>query len=157
VSDDVKAGRKTNRVRKPSLWQCPKCGERFTTRNQAHSCGTFDLDALFAGSEPVVRQLYDRFVRVVRSCGPVRVIPQKTRIAFQVRMRFAALVPQKSALRGHLVLAQRYPSARFSKIETLSPHCHVHAFRLRSESDFDRPFCDLIGAAYRVGRQEHLG
>ena len=68
--------------------------------------GSFRIDALFSRSEPQVRVLYDRFVALVKAVGPVRVIPQKSRIAFQVRMRFAAVTPQKTALKGHLVLAE---------------------------------------------------
>ncbi len=141
---------------KTELWRCPKCGERFTTRNQRHSCGSFDLDALFARSRPPVRRLYDRFVAIAREHGPVTVIPQKTRIALQVRMRFAALMPQKSALKGHLVLSRRHPSARFEKIETYSPRNHVHVFRLRGDDELDAGFRRLIGEAYRVGRQDHV-
>jgi Domain of unknown function (DUF5655) len=139
-----------------ALWCCPKCGERFTTRNQWHACGCFDIEALFARSQPVVRHLYDRFIEAVHDSGPVTVIPQKTRIALQVRMRFAALMPQKDALKGHLVLARRCQSERFEKIETYSPRNHVHIFRLRSENDFDEHFRQCISEAYRVGRQEHL-
>ena len=142
--------------RKPALWRCSKCGERFTTRNQRHACGSFDIEALFARSQPVVRLLYNRFLKVVRESGPVRVIPQKTRIALQVRMRFAALMPQRDALKGHLVLARRCPSQRFEKIETYSPRAHVHVFRLRSEAAFDQHFRGFIAEAYKVGRQEHL-
>ena len=143
-------------VAKAALWRCPKCGGRFTTRNQWHSCGSFDMDALFARSEPLVRRLFNRFLEVVKESGAVTIIPQKTRIALLVRMRFAALMPQKSVLKGHLVLAQRCPSARFDKIETYSPRNHVHVFRLRSEDAFDTHFCELIGEAYKVGRREHL-
>jgi hypothetical protein len=142
--------------RKPPLWRCPRCGERFTTRNQWHSCGSFDLDRLFARSDPLVRRIYDRFVAAAESFGPVRVIPQKTRIALQVRMRFAALVPRKDALTGHLVLARRHPSARFEKIQTYSPRNHVHVFRLRTEDDLDEELQALVGEAYAVGAQEHL-
>jgi hypothetical protein len=141
---------------KPRLWRCPKCGERFTTRNQWHACGSFDIDALFARSQPVVRRLYEQFLRVVQKSGPVTVIPQRTRIALQVRMRFAALMPQRGSLKGHLVLARRCPSHRFEKIETYSPRNHVHVFRLRSEDAFDDRFCALIEEAYKVGRREHL-
>lgn len=66
---------------RPALWRCPKCGERFTTRNQWYACGSFDLDTLFARSQPVVRRLYERFLEIVHESGPVTVIPQKTRIA----------------------------------------------------------------------------
>ena len=116
---------------KPALWHCPICGERFTTRSQWHACGSFEIEALFARRLPVVRRLYDRFLEIVHESGPVTVIPQKTRIALQVRMRFAALMPQKDALKGHLVLARRCTSERFEKIETYSPRNHVHVFRLR--------------------------
>jgi uncharacterized C2H2 Zn-finger protein len=142
--------------RRPALWRCPRCGERFTTRNQWHACGTYDLAALFARSQPIVRRLYDRFLEIVDESGPVRVIPQKTRIAIQVRMRFAALMPQREALKGHLVLARRCPSERFEKIETYSPRNHLHVFRLRSEDDLDEQFRRFIRDAYKVGKQEHL-
>ena len=116
----------------------------------------FELDALFARSDPRVRRIFDRFVDVVEKLGPVTVIPQKSRIALQVRMRFAALMPQKSALKGHLVLAGRNESSRFERIESYSPRNHVHVFRLTAEEDIDREFCALIADAYTVGRQEHL-
>jgi hypothetical protein len=103
-----------------------------------------------------VRLLYDRFVQIARESGPVTVIPQKTRIALQVRMRFAALMPQKDAMKGHLVLARRCASERFEKIETYSPRNHVHVFRLRSVDDFDEHFRGFISEAYKVGKQEHL-
>lgn len=141
---------------KAQLWQCPRCGERFTTRNQYHSCGKFSLDALFAGSEPHVRELFDRFRAMVEEIGPVTVVPQRTRIAFQVRMRFAALMPQKRALRGHLVLERRSESRFFEKIETYSPRNHVHVFVFRTEEDLTPAFRPWIVMAYRVGCQEHL-
>ena len=71
-------------------------------------------------------------------------------------MRFAALMPQKDTLKGHLVPARRCPSDRFEKVETYSPRNHVHVFRLRSEDDFDEHFRARISEAYNVGRQEHL-
>lgn len=138
------------------LWTCPNCGERFTTRNQWHSCGKFDLDALFEGSEPHVRDLFDRFVETVRSLGEVRVIPQRTRIAFQVEMRFAALHPRRAALSGHLILARRSRSALFTKVETFSAHCHRHVFRLTSTEQLDDEFVAHLVEAYRVGCRSHL-
>lgn len=129
------------------------CGERFTTRNQWHSCGHFRLDEHFARRPPLIRELYDRFVDVVRECGEVRVIPQKTRIAFQVRMRFAALMPQNQALKGHLVLSRRQEDSCFVKVETYSPRSHVHVFRLESLHDFTDLFEERIRDAYRVGAQ----
>lgn len=150
------ASKTAGRSDKPALWTCPACGERFTTKNQWHSCGRFDLDALFSTCEPGVRRLYDAFLAAAEACGPVTVIPQKSRIALQVRMRFAALMPQKRALKGHLVLARRAESPLFEKVETFSPRNHIHVFRLESERQLDAAFRRLVAEAYAVGCQEHL-
>jgi hypothetical protein len=39
------------------LWQCPKCGHRFASRNLWHSCGNYRLAEHFKNRSPVVRQL----------------------------------------------------------------------------------------------------
>jgi Domain of unknown function (DUF5655) len=138
------------------LWRCPKCDARFTTRNQQHSCGQFHLAELFAHSTPRVRRLYAGFVRLVRSQGRVIVIPQKTRVAFQVRMRFAAVTPLRSCLRGHLVLGARHEGPCFLRVESLSPRNLVHHFRLESEEQLTPELARWVREAYKVGRQEHL-
>jgi hypothetical protein len=142
--------------KKSPLWRCPRCKEQFTTRNQWHSCGSFNLDDLFAGCDPEVRQLYQQFLAIVQECGPVTVIPQKSRIAIQVRMRFAALMPQKKALKGHLILGERHESPCFVKVESLSPRNHLHVFPLESADQLGEPFRQWIHQAYKVGGQEHL-
>ena len=135
------------------LWTCPRCGHRFTTRNAWHSCGIVPIGSLFTRCEPHVRALFNRLVEIAEGFGPVTVIPQKTRIVLQVRMRFAAAMPQKSALKGHLVLSRHCEHPRFTKIESLSPRSHVHAFRLQSAAELDARFLRLVGEAYLVGCQ----
>jgi len=71
-------------------------------------------------------------------------------------MRFAALMPQRRALRGHLVLAERHDSACFEKVQSVSPHNHLHVFRLTSEDQLDDEFRQYVRAAHRVGLQEHI-
>jgi hypothetical protein len=83
----------------------------------------------------------------------VTVIAQKTRIVLQVRMRFAAAMPQKSALKGHLVLSRRCEDPRFTRIDSLSVRSHVHVFRLQSMADLDAGFARFVGEAYLVGGQ----
>jgi hypothetical protein len=138
------------------LWACPKCRAQFTAPNQWHSCGRFDLDALFTKSSPMVRRLYRRFVALVKSCGPVTILPQKSRVAFQVRMRFAAVMPQQSCLKGHLVLADPVRAACFERVESLSVRNHVHVFRLESEAQLTPELAAWVVKAYKIGRQDHL-
>ncbi|PYK31973.1 MAG: hypothetical protein DME57_01770 [Verrucomicrobia bacterium] len=138
------------------LWQCPKCRRRFANRNQSHACGRHDLEHHFSGKPPEIRALFDEVLRVIRGIGPVRVLPEKTRIAFQVRMSFAQITPKRQWLDGHVVLARRFEHPRFRRIETISPRNHVHCFRIASSSEIDADFKAWLAEAYEVGEQRHL-
>ena len=116
------------------LWQCPKCERKFANRNQSHACGRHDLAHYFSGKPPEIRTLFDRLLAAIRKIGPVRVPPEKTRIAFQVRMSFAQVIPKSQWLGGHVVLARRFEHPRFRRIQTISPRNHVHSFRITSMS-----------------------
>ena len=139
------------------LWLCPHCKRPFANRNQSHTCAPLhDLDHHFRSKPPEIRALYDRFVAAVKTLGPVKILPEKTRIAFQVRMSFAQITPRRRWLDGHLVLARRLEHARFRKVETFSPRNHVHVFRIERPGDIDAEFREWLREAYAVGRQKHL-
>jgi len=138
------------------LWQCEKCGRAFANRNQSHACGRHDLAHHFRGKPREIRVLFDRVVAAIREIGPVRIIPEKTRIAFQVRMSFAQVTPKSRWLDGHVVLARRLEHPRFHQIQTISPRNHVHSFRITSPDDLDLEFTSWLAEAYSVGEQRHL-
>ena len=139
------------------MWACPRCARTFANRNQTHTCAPLrDLDTHFAGAAADVRATFDRVVAVVRELGPVTVLPEKTRIALHARMSFAAFMPRKHWLNGHLVLARHVPSTRFRRVETYSPRNVLHTFRLTTPADVDPEFTAWLAEAYRVGTQEHL-
>ena len=138
------------------LWACPACGRTFANRNQTHTCAALgSVDAHFAGCAPTVRATFDAVLAAVRACGPVDVLPERTRIALHVRMSFAVLMPRRRWLDGHLVLARRIDSPRFRRIETYSPRNVLHAFRLTAPAEVDAEFAAHLAEAYRVGAQEH--
>ena len=138
------------------LWKCKDCGREFANRNQSHACATHDLEHHFEGKAPAIRAIYDAFVGELEKIGPVRVLPEKTRIAFQVRMSFAQLTPRRNWVDGHLVLAQRIEHPRFTRVETFSPRNHLHAFRLSSPAEVDAQLREWMAEAYAVGDQRHL-
>ena len=139
------------------LWACPACGRTFANRNQTHTCAPLgSLDAHFAGRPPQVRATFDAVLAAVRVCGPVEVLPERTRIALHVRMSFAALMPRRSWLDGHVVLARRIDSPRFRRVEIYSPRNVLHAFRLTSPAEVDAEFAAFLAEAYRVGAQADL-
>ena len=146
----------TSPASRPPLWRCPTCRRRFANRNQSHACGRHDLQSHFAGKPAAIRELYDVLVAAIREVGPVIVLPEKTRIAFQVRMSFAVAMPRMAWIDGHLVLARRVEHARFRRVETFSPRNHLHAFRLERPEEIDAEFRGWLADAYAVGAQEHL-
>ncbi len=140
-----------------ALWICPRCRRRFANRNQSHACGRTTLDHHFRGRSPAVRDLFRALRRAIARVGPVTVLPEKTRIAFQGRMSFAQVSPRSHWLDGHFVFARRLPHPRFYRIDTISRRNHVHHFRLFSPGDIDAEFNTWLREAYTVGTQEHLG
>src|SRR5262249_21477419 len=138
-------------------WSCPRCKRLFANRNQSHTCAALHhLDHHFRDKPPEIRALYDRFVSAVKALGPVKILPEKTRIAFQVRMSFAQITPRRRWLDGHVVLARRLEHPRFRRIETFSPRNHVHVFRIQSPGDIDAELLTWLRQAYAVGEQQHL-
>lgn len=139
------------------LWTCPDCGRTFANRNQTHTCAALgELDRHFYGKPPAIRALYEAFVAQLAALGPFEALPQKTRIAFHVRMSFAQLTPRQGWIDGHLVLAERRAHPLVRKVTTFSPRNHLHEFRLGAPDELDAAFLDLLAAAYVVGRQDHL-
>lgn len=139
------------------LWTCPRCRRTFANTNQTHTCAALgDLAAHFRGTQPSVRETFDRVLVTVRRLGPVDVLAEKTRIALHVRMSFAAFTPRTRWLDGHLVLARTVPSPRFRRIEECSQRNVLHVFRLTDPDQVDGEFAAWLSEAYQVGEQRHL-
>lgn len=138
------------------LWTCPRCGHRFVGRNMWHSCGRHRIADHFRGKPPALRALFHRFRALVRSCGPVTVYGQKTRIVFQARARFTGVVVRHGWLEGAVWRKRRLALPRFHRIEKIPPGDYVHYFRLRNPSEIDAELIALMREAHAVGRQEQL-
>jgi hypothetical protein len=139
-----------------ALWTCPTCGRGFANRNQFHFCSDVSLDDHFEGKEPHVVAIFKKLRTVARRSGPVKVLPEKTRIAFQVRMSYAAFTLRRRWVDGHVVLARRLDSPRFRRVDVISPRNQVHVFRLKDPSEVDDEVAAWLAEAYEVGQQRHL-
>jgi hypothetical protein len=139
-----------------AMWRCPVCRRQFANRNQSHACGRSTLASHFEGKSANVRAIFNKLRGLAEENGPIKVLPEKTRIAFQVRMSFAAFVIRQNWVDGHVVLARRLENKRFQRIETFSPRNHLHAFRFESVDDLDAEVAAWFAEAYQVGDQRHL-
>jgi Domain of unknown function (DUF5655) len=139
------------------MWTCPRCGRSFANRNQAHACGPLDLRRHLDGKDPEVVAIFQRLVELAERSGPVTVLAEKTRIALQVRMSFAAFTLRRRWVDWHVVLARRLEHPRFRRVESFSPRNHLHQFRLERVEEVDEEVAAWLAEAYRVGEQRHLG
>jgi hypothetical protein len=122
-----------------------------------HACAApGDLDRHLEGKDPEVVAIFRRLVELAGRNGPVTVLAEKTRIAFQVRMSFAAFTLRRRWVDGHVVLARRLDSPRFRRVATFSPRNHLHQFRLERLEEVDEEVAGWLAEAYRVGEQRHL-
>jgi len=139
------------------LWICPDCGAPLVTRNLWHSCGTWDLDHHFAHRPTQVRVIFDRFREIVEACGPVTLVPQKTRIVFVARVRFSGCVVRTKWLNISLWMMHRIEGdPRVVKETAFNRGTYYHQLRIADRSELDEQFVDWVAEAYRVGCQHHL-
>ena len=138
-------------------WTCPRCSARLVQRNLSHSCVRQTVAGFLRDKPAAARRLFRLFAAEVRKLGPVTLHPVKTRIAFMVEVRFAAINSfGERGIGGHLWLAERADSARFHRIEALGRRSFVHHFQMRDPSFLDDEFRRYLRLARAVGERRHL-
>ncbi|MBI5842805.1 MAG: hypothetical protein HZB19_22155 [Chloroflexi bacterium] len=135
------------------LWTCPHCGHRFVTSNSWHSCSKHKLEDHFKDKPARVRKLFDAWSDFVLQFGEVTVIPQKTRISFQVRVRFAGAVIRKNWVECAFWLKRQVKDERFHRVEKITARDYIYYFRLTDESQLDKTMKEYLREAYQVGCQ----
>ena len=126
------------------------------TRNLWHSCEAVTVASHFVGRGPRLPRLWRAFLAAVRANGPVRVSPNRTRIAIMADMRFTGCMVRRDHLRCAFVLTRRVDDPRIVKHEFLPPIYHLHTFRLEREEQLDATVRRWLAEAYRMGIREHV-
>lgn len=103
------------------LWTYPECGHRFVTPSIWHSCGNYEIEVHFLDRDPAVLKTFAELERIVQEIGPVTIYAQKTRIVFQVRTQFAAVMTRKRWLNLQLWLRRR---VSHPVLQNIVPHGH---------------------------------
>jgi hypothetical protein len=137
----------------PPLCKYPKCGRTFPTRNQIHSCSQYTLDDALAGKTSHTVELFRKIAAMVRRFGAVEIVPQKTRIALQVRKIFLGIRFLRDAIDRELALARRIEHLRFRQILSVSPRSHYHYLRVSSAAELDGHVRLWVREAYRSAQQ----
>jgi hypothetical protein len=134
------------------MWTCPRCGRRFTRREQNHSCGDHSVEGFLEGASEKALELFERFGEEVGSVGTFEYVPAKRRLGLQTRRIFAAIDGLgKDHIRGQLVMNAQFPSDKFTRISWVCDTDVTHHFRIASEDFFDEEFRELLGKAFEYG------
>lgn len=140
------------------LWRCPKCGAKLVTRHLWHSCGRFTLPDLFARSALPVLPLFRKFAALVRRCGQVTMIPQKTRVTFLARVRFTSVYPRRDYFEAVFIIGRRVRHARLREVEKFGPQLYGHHVKISSAAELDATLLGWLRESYHYyGRQERFG
>jgi len=133
-------------------WTCPNCGRPFARGQRIHCCGPYTVREFLRARPPAAVVLYRRFTELVRRCGPVVIVPNRTRVVFQNGINFATIDRLTSrALDVRVMLKRRLTSSRFVRIETVAPARYAHCFRARSIRDLDEQVAGWLQEAYEAG------
>lgn len=143
--------RRNPQTRKKSSWLCPKCSRSFLSPNQVHICSNRKLEDALRGKTPLAVAIFQRIAAVVRALGPVEVIPQKTRIAFQARKTFLSLRLLRNAVDCEISLSRRIEDPQFRKILSASRRLHYHQLRIDSPKQVDARARAWLREAYLSG------
>ena len=98
----------------------------------------------------MVRRIYRALTKLVRSCGPVTVYAQKTRIVCMVQVRFASIVTRKNALTCGLWLRRPVEHPAIVRTDRYGPDLYYPFFNFTDPSQLDDAFADLVREAYEA-------
>ena len=120
------------------------------------SAGEWSVERHLADKPEAVVDLYKRFVKLLRACGPYTVSVTMTAIAFKGTHRgFAGAKPRKASLDGFLDLQREVQDERFLRVSPYTKSLYVHQFRITSAAQLDESFAALAMEAYQVGCGAH--
>lgn len=113
------------------------------------SCGRFTIQALFARSDAKALGLARKLIAAVKALGDVQVVPQKTRLVFVARVRFAGLVPRRDHVVATFALQRELKNSRIERVIDYGPRWQAHQIRIRSIEDIDPILRSWLEESYR--------
>jgi len=108
------------------------------------------VNAHFENRDAVVRQIYDRLLKSVRTFGPIVEDPKKTSIHLVNRTAFAGVATRKSAIVLTIKADSDISSPRIRKSEQTSARRFHHEVKLNSPADVDAELVGWLKSAYAL-------
>lgn len=95
---------------------------------------------------------------MVQSLGDIQVLPQKTRLVFVARVRFAGLAPRKNHFVAVFALRRRVKSPRILRHIEYGSRWQAHLVRIEKIADLDEELRTWLKESHDVvGMQSDIG
>lgn len=104
----------------------------------------------FEGKAPVVREIYDRLIKVVKDFGPISEEPKKTSIHIVNTTALAGVATRKDYLILTIKSDRKLTSPRIHKSEQVSARRFHHEVKLTSPDDVDSELISWLKTAYAL-------
>jgi Domain of unknown function (DUF5655) len=118
---------------------------------------TWIVEDHLAGKPDEIITIYQRFIALVKNCGPFSYRVTKTAITLKGSRRgFAGAKPMNHSLDGYLDLQREVRDPRIRRASPYTKRLVVHHFRVTSLGQLDEEFAGWIREAYDVGAGAHM-
>lgn len=111
---------------------------------------TYTVDEHFAGKDPVVRELYQQLLAMLRSFGPVAEDPKKTSIHLVNRSALGGVSTRKDYILLQFKTDYPIASPRLSKTEQVSRNRYHHTLKVESLAALDGEVQGWLADAHRL-------
>ena len=115
------------------------------------STPNFTVESHFTDKSPVVREIYNKLLKVLRQFGPVTEEPKKTSIHLAREAAFAGVSTRKDALWLNIRADHKIQSPRVHKVEQVSAKRFHNELKLTSPNEVDAELIGWLKEAYNLG------
>ena len=109
---------------------------------------TYSVSDHFVNKDPLVRELYDQLISLLRTFGTVEEDPKKTSIHLNRKSALAGVETRKDYLLLNIKSAHAIKNPRVVKAEQVSAKRFHHKVRISSSKDFDEELKLWLKEAY---------
>ena len=111
---------------------------------------TYSVNDHFADKDPAVRALYDKFLAVLNTFGPIIEEPKKTSIHLVRKSALAGVETRKNYLLLNIKADHKIDSPRILKSDQPSARRFHHKVKIESLDDFDAELEGWLREAYLI-------
>jgi hypothetical protein len=132
------------------MWTCLKCGRRFKTANQSHSCAKIDIADHFKNKPEIIKKIYDKIIETVNQIGEVNIVAVKSAIFLKTNSTYIEIKPKKKFLLIAFYLDKEVKEFPITRTVQLSKNRIVHIIHFDHPDGINRRVKSWLKQSYML-------